>query len=67
VDPTVTATGGRIEPATTAVIANTADGTDLRLGKDLVLRFRRCLADPAPAHIGAVSVATGPLILLLNA
>jgi hypothetical protein len=69
VDETVTATGGRIEPTASAVTANTADGTDLRLRPDLVLRIRRCLADPPPAHVGAVTATVQgtsvPLILLL--
>ena len=67
VDETVTAThaGGRIEPDAVAVTANTADGTDIRLRPDLLLRIRRHLADPVPAHTGRVT-ATEPLILLLS-
>jgi hypothetical protein len=65
VDETVTATGGWIEPMTFGVTANTTDGTDLRLRPDLVLRIRRCLSDPLPAHVGAVTAAQIPLILLL--
>jgi hypothetical protein len=65
VDETVTATGGRIEPTSFAVTANTAAGTDLRLRPDLVLRIRRCLADPLPPHVGAVTSQETPLILLL--
>ncbi|GAA3431923.1 maltokinase N-terminal cap-like domain-containing protein [Kutzneria kofuensis] len=75
VDETVTATGGPIEPETWTVTANTADGTDLRLRPDLVLRIRRCLADPLPAHVGGVTATVldsardetqAPLILLLG-
>jgi hypothetical protein len=65
VDESVTVTGGPIESTTFAVTANTADGTDLRLRPDLVLRIRRRLADPLPAHVGAVTAET-PLILLLG-
>jgi hypothetical protein len=65
VDESVTVTGGPIESTTFAVTANTADGTDLRLGPDLVLRFRRRLADPLPPHVGAVT-AERPLVLLLG-
>jgi hypothetical protein len=66
-DETVTAThaGGRIEPQAVAATANTADGTDIRLRPDLLLRIRRHLADPVPAHTGRVT-ATEPLILLLG-
>ena len=65
VDETVTATGGPIEPTTFAVAANTAEGTDVRLRPDRLLRIRRHLADPLPAHIGAVTAQETPLILLL--
>jgi hypothetical protein len=67
VDPTVTATGGPILLDVPAVIADADGGTDVRLHPDLVLRIRRCLADPVPAHVGAVTSAAGPLALLLNA
>jgi len=77
VDATVTAThaGGRIEPETFAVTANNEDGTEVRLRPDLVLRIRRHLADPLPAHTGQVTAtfrsAAGtetsePVILLLG-
>ncbi|MFC0545340.1 hypothetical protein [Kutzneria chonburiensis] len=45
-----------------AVTANTADGTDPRLRPDLVPRSGRCLSDPPPAHVGAVTAAQIPLL-----
>jgi hypothetical protein len=72
VDPTVsTSVDGRIEPAAFAVVTNTADGTDVRLNPELVLRVRRCLADPLPEHVGGVTATVAdrsvPMLLLLAA
>ncbi|MFC0438365.1 1,4-alpha-glucan branching protein [Kutzneria buriramensis] len=71
VDPSVsTCFDGRIESAGCEAVSTTSAATDVRLNPELVLRIRRCLADPLPEHIGGVVATVAdqsvPMMVLLR-